>query len=297
MARFQRLMNAVVEGGDGGGGAAAVAPAPAPAAAPAAAPAPAASVLSTGAAPVAEPPLAERFPEKYRVLKEDGSLDLDASTGKLLGGYGELSKRFGSGDVPPAAASDYKINVPEAMQEALKDWKPAEDQQLQAALGDFHKAGMTQAQIDTVMARYFDMAPRLAQAATILTPEQQVEKATTELQGIWKDEASFKQNVQYAHRAALAFGAKAGLSFEQIEESGLGNNPAFVRILAAIGPELGEDTAVQYDATAAADWQTQVNTLRAQKNALAEKDPRRQDLQNQLNALYEKRYGRAQGAA
>lgn len=296
MALFRRLMNAVVDGGDGGGGAA-VAPAPAPAAAPAAAPAPAASVLSTGAAPAAEPTLADRFPEKYRVLKEDGSLDLDASTGKLLGGYGELSKRFGSGDVPPAAPGDYKVNVPEAMQEALKDWKPGEDQQLQAALGDFHKAGMSQAQVDAVMARYFEMAPRLAQAATILTPEQQVEKATTELQGIWKDEASFKQNVQYAHRAALAFGAKAGLSFEQIEESGLGNNPAFVRILAAIGPELGEDSAVQYDQAAAADWQTQVNTLRSQKNALPERDPRRQDLQNQLNALYEKRYGRAQGAA
>lgn len=298
MRLFRRLMNTAVEGGDGGGGAA-VAPAPAPAAPPASAPAaaPAASVLSGGAAPAQEPTLLERFPEKYRVVKDDGSLDLDASTGKLLGGYGELSKRFGSGDVPPAAAGDYKVNVPEAMQDALKDWKPGEDQQLQAALGDFHKAGMTQAQVDTVMARYFDMAPKLAQAATMLSPEQQVEKATTELQGVWKDEASFKQNVQFAHRAALAFGAKAGLSFEQIEESGLGNNAAFVRILAAIGPELGEDTAVQYDQAAAADWQTSVNALRAEKATLKEHDPRRQDLQNKINALYEKRYGGAQRAA
>jgi hypothetical protein len=283
----RRLMNPADDGADLGGTATVAPPAPA---APAPAPAPAASVLSAGAAPAPAPTLLERFPEKYRVVKEDGSLDIDASTGKLLGGYGELSKRFGAGDVAPAAPADYKVNVPEAMKDTLKDWDPAKDDQLQGALADFHKAGLSQGQVDAVMAKYFDMAPRLAQANAILTPEQQVEKATADLKGVWKDDATFKANLQHAHRAAVMFGAKAGLSFEQIEESGLGNNPAFMRILAAIGPELGEDTAVQYDDSAAQDWQSEVHRLRAEKDGLKEKDPRRADLQTKINALYEKRY-------
>lgn len=291
---FRRLLSPD-DASAGGGDATATAAAPASAPA-AAAPAPAASLLSTAAAPAAPPPLSERFPEKYRVLKDDGSLDLDASTGKLLGGYGELSKRFGAGDVPPAAPADYKITVPETMQAALKDWKPGEDQLLQAALGDMHKAGLSQSQVDVVMAKYFEMAPQLAQAKTILSPEQQVEKATTELKSVWKDDTTFNQNLQHAHRAAVQFGAKAGLSFEDIEASGLGNNPAFMRILAAIGPELGEDAAVNFDDSAAQDWQSQINQLRGEKNALPERDARRQDLQNRINALYEKRYGRAPSA-
>jgi hypothetical protein len=279
-------------GNEGGGGGAAAAPAPSPAPAPA--PAPASSVLGTAAAPA--PTLAERIPEKYRVLKEDGSLDVEASTTKLAGGYGELAKRFGSGDVAPASPADYKVTIPDAMKESLKDWNQTEDTELQAALGDFHKLGMNQAQVDGVMARYFALAPRLAQAAAILTPEQQADKATTDLKAVWKDDAAFNANLGHAYRAAAQFGAKVGLSMDDIDAAGLGNNPAFMRIMAAIGPELGEDTSIEGNETATADWEGQVRQLRAEKEALKERDPRRQDIQAKINALYEKRYPSRQPA-
>ena len=295
MRPFQRLQAEVLDpsAAAAAGAAGAPAPAPAPAAAtPATAPAPASSALAA-AAPPAQQPLAERIPEKYRVTKDDGSLDLEASLLKVDEARGHLEKRLGSGDLPPKAAGEYKVTVPEAMAEALKDWKPAEDQKLQAFLADAHKAGVTQAQLDLIMGRYFEMAPALAAAAQQLTPEQQAEKATTELKGVWKSDAEFQANLGHAYRASVAFGKKVGLSFDQIEEAGLANNPTFMRIMAAIGPELGEDSPIEGNETATADWDAQVRTLRAEKNALPERDPRRQDIQAKINALYEKRYGKA----
>lgn len=282
-------------GGSQGGVPAAPAPAPAaPAASPAPAPAPAVtSALATAAAP--KP--GDIFPEKHRVLKEDGTVDSEASAAKLAQAYGHLEKRFGSGDMPPAAPTDYKVNVPEAMADALKDWDQAGDEKLQAFLTDAHKAGFTQTQIDTVMGKYFDLMPALAQASQALTPEQQAEAAVTDLKKVWATDQDFNANMAHAYRASVQFGEKVGISFEDIEAAGLANNPTFMRLMAAIGPELGEDNPVNEGGQqGGGDWQSQVNELKAQKEALAEKDPRRADIQQRINALYERKYGKATAA-
>lgn len=56
--------------------------------------------------------------------KKTRSLDIEASSLKLAEAYGHLEKRMGSGDVPPKAAADYKIAVPEALKDV---WNPKED--------------------------------------------------------------------------------------------------------------------------------------------------------------------------
>ena len=68
-----------------------------------AAPAPTGSVLDSGNTGN------DYIPEKYRTNKEDGTLDLEASSRKVAEAYKQLETRFGSGDVPPKTADEYAV--------------------------------------------------------------------------------------------------------------------------------------------------------------------------------------------
>lgn len=221
-------------------------------------------------------------------MKDDGSVDLEASTTKLAAGYGELSKRFGAGDVAPADVAGYKVNVPEPLKDALKDWNQAGDEKLQAFLGEAHKAHMTQSQLDIVMGQYFNV---IGTMQPVLTPEQQTEKAAEALSAVWKDEAEFDRNVQAAYKASSLFAKKIGVSQDELNAE-LGNNPMFLRLAAALAPEMGEDTPHGTDggSTDSTTFAAQVAELRAQKEALPEKDKRRDAIQEQINKLYQNRY-------
>jgi hypothetical protein len=291
--KMHRLMNET--GGDAGGtggGAVGAAPggdtsgqasAPAPAAQQAQAPA---SVLSGGAA---QSPWSA--PEKYLVKGEDGSPNWEATARKIDEGRSHLEKRFGSGDVPPADIAGYKLAVPEQYAEVLQGWDPSADTKLQAFLGDAHKVGFTQPQVDLVLREFGRVTADMKTAGQGPSPEQQAEQVATQLREVWKDDAEFDKNVGFAYKAANALAAKAGLSYDDIEAAGLGNNPAFLRIAAALGPEMGEDSPVGtqgQQGQASEGWKDQVAQLKAEKNGLPERDPRRQTLQNQINSLYDK---------
>lgn len=210
-------------------------PSPAPAAAPpAAAPA---SLLQTGSVP-ADPGNTDYIPEKLRINKEDGTLDLDGSSRKMAEAYGALEKRLGSGDAPPAAAADYKVAVPDAFKEAID---PATDPGIKGFLDGAHAAGMNQAQVDYVMSQYFDMAPKLVAGAGQLDEAG----ATAELKKVWVNDAEFSRNVKNAVSGVTAIAQKAGLNVDEVmSANGLGNNVQFLRLMAAIGPEFVEDKAI-----------------------------------------------------
>lgn len=206
----------------------------------AAAAADAASLLASGAASAAagDAGNTDYIPEKLRINKEDGTIDLDGSSRKMAEAYGALEKRLGSGDAPPAAAADYKVAVPDAFKEAID---PAKDPGIQGFLTGAHAAGMNQAQVDYVMSQYFDMAPKLVAGAGQLDAAG----ATTELQKVWGNESEFKRNVTNAYAGATAIAQKAGLNIDEIMSPGaLGNNVQFLRLMAAIGPEFVEDKAI-----------------------------------------------------
>lgn len=181
-------------------------------------------------------PTTDFIPEKYRVVKEDGALDMDASSRKLADAYTSLEKRFGSGEAAPKEASEYKVIVPDAFKDAID---PATDEGMKGFLADAHKAGLNQAQLDMVMGKYFEMAPRLAAGAAQLDTNA----ATQELQKTWATEADFKRNVRNAHTGAAAIAQKAGIDINEIMNGPLGNSPQFIRLMAAIGPEFQEDRA------------------------------------------------------
>lgn len=285
---MHRLMNEAGDGtgSEGGGGGGGVAPTPvADAGAPAAAPTPAPSVLSAGAAPAPW-----QAPDKY-VVKNGDDIDWQATARKIDEGRSHLEKRFGAGDVPPTDVAGYKLAVPEQYAETLQGWDPAADQSLQAFLGNAHKAGFTQQQLDLVLGEYGRVMSEVKGASAQPSPEQQAEATAADLRKAWANDGEFDKNVGLAFKAANALASKAGLSYDDVEAAGLGNNGAFLRIMAAIGAEMGEDTPVGTQGGAASgggDWKGEVAALRAEKAALPERDPRRETIQARINALYDK---------
>lgn len=218
-------------GGDGGAAAAAAAAAAASAAEGGEKGTPA-SVLAAGA--TGGEPATDFIPDKYRVNKDDGSFDMDASARKLAEAYGNAEKRIGSGDIPPKAAAEYTVTVPDAFKET---WKPEEDAGFAAFRDKAHAAGLTQKQLDVVMGQYFEMAPQLVAGAAVLDANA----CTSELKKTWATEADFNRNVGNAFAAATAIAGKAGIEVDAIMAGPLGNNPTFLKLMAALGPELKED--------------------------------------------------------
>lgn len=237
---FRVMQEAAGDGGEGGGGTAAAGSAgsdgaPSAGAAPesGAAAAPAGSLLKQGEGGTEALPQ-EFIPEKFRVTKEDGAFDLDASARKLADNYANLEKRVGTGDLPPKDVAEYKIEPPESMGE----YKAGEDPTMQGFLAEAHKAGLTQGQLDVVMKHYFQAVPQLAGAFQQVDQQQ----ATEQLQQVWgKDEKEFRRNAGLAHVATSAAIERAGLTMEQVEAAGLGNNPVFLRMMSALGSEFQED--------------------------------------------------------
>ncbi len=176
---------------------------------------------------------APAIPEKYQVKKEDGSIDIEASSLKLAEAYGHLEKRIGTGDLPPKSADEYQIAVPEA----LKDkWNPKEDPLLGEFLKDAHAAGMTQKQVDLALSRYMDIAPKLVAGASQLSAEE----CTTQLKAEWKTDEQYKAEVGKAYKAAVGYG---GGDAEGIIKD-YGNDPRIIRLLAKVGGEMGEDRSL-----------------------------------------------------
>ena len=188
----------------------------------------AASALGTGGDGGAAPVWTlESVPEKYRVKKEDGSLDVEATFGKVDQARSAAEKRIGSGDIPPKDFSGYKMpEVPEA----FKDVK--------FETGDFakkaHAMGLTQKQYEGVMSEYLTLLPQ------IVGNDQQAaaSEVVSTLRETWGDQAD--ANFSKAFRAANALAEAAGLTYPEIEKA-LGNNPVALRLLAAVGGEMSED--------------------------------------------------------
>ena len=189
----------------------------------------AATALSQGA----EAGQAVAIPEKYQVKKEDGTLDIEASSLKLAEAYGHLEKRMGSGDLPPKTADEYAIAVPDALKET---WNPKEDPLLGDFLKDAHAAGLTQKQVDLVMGKYFEMAPALVDGSRQLSADDCV----ADLRSEWKTDDQYKAEVGKAYKAAVAYGDKDA---EAIIKD-YGNDPRIVRFMARVGNELGEDRSL-----------------------------------------------------
>lgn len=175
----------------------------------------------------------EYIPEKFRVVKEDQSLDVDASSRKLSEAYSALEKRAGGGDLPPAKVEDYTITPPEA----FKDVYDSKDPILQDFLKDAHAGGMSQKHVDIALNKYFSILPGLLDGGQADT----IEQAEAAVKQLWPDDKTRQANIDAAYAATEKVANIAGVNFEEIEKAGLGNNPTFIKIMAALNKEFKED--------------------------------------------------------
>jgi hypothetical protein len=284
---FKRLMDEVKDGGAGGSGGDAAAVAAA-AAAKAAADAAGAgkdgkSLLASGQ----EKP-EEWIPEKYRAMDKDGkAIDVVASARKGFQALTELQKRMVDVGLPPEDAEKYEIAAPTGMD--LTELK--KDPVFASKLKGYHALGMTNKQVQQVINDFAEVAPEIAAAAMEATNE----KAVANLQLVWKTPEEMTAKIKASTRGAEALAKSIGLSFDDIEAYGLGNNPMFIRLMEGYARQIGEDSAplAPTGASPSNEWDEVNKKLKGELDAIAETDVKaRRAKLDQITAHYEKRYAR-----
>lgn len=238
------------------------------------------TVLNTGATN-------DWIPEKYRTNKEDGSLDLEASSRKVAEAYKHLETRMGSGDAPPKSADEYAVKLEGVEGFNWEEFKADPDSQ--AFLKGAHAKGMTNAQVEYVIGEYMKAAPGLISGGAQLSQED----CTAALKGVWADDQSYKSGVQASYRAAEAFASPEGQpgSFQNLMAK-YGNDPDFIAFTANIGKELSEDTLITQGVVNEGDFEVKTSELRKQLEELAPHDPKRAQVQQKLNDLYAAKYNK-----
>lgn len=233
------------------------------------------SLLSTGAG---EPGASDWLPEKYRVMGEDGKLNIEGSARKLADAHTSLEKRLGSVGTPPKTADEYepKVEVEGFNWEEFKA-----DPRMQSFMKTAHAKGITNDQMSFILGEYAQLAPELVGGAAELDSQS----ATTQLREVWKTDAEFKQNIGLAFRAfnSLADDADKG----RIDE--IGNNPMVIRMLAKVGAEMQEDAPAGGDVNL-----EEQQTIRDLMKSPAYMDPKHTDheiVSAKVKAYYLKRYG------
>lgn len=261
------LMDQAGDDGAAAGGTVVAAETPAVAATPADAEQPTASVLSSAAS--TEP---KGIPEKYQVKNEDGTLNLEASSTKLAEAYANAEKRIGSGDLPPKAATEYEVKVPESLADV---WKTDADPLLDAFKDKAFAAGMTQAQFDLVIDQYGQIAPGLVAGNAQLSAED----CTADLKKEWKTDADFTEGVKSAVATVKAYGGEEAAAI--LEK--YGNDPQLIRLMSKIGKELGEDTALDAGQQLGGDT---IESLLASPAYKDPKDPAHAAVSAKVSAYY-----------
>jgi hypothetical protein len=117
------------------------------------------------------------------------------------------------------------------------------------------------------------------------------EETIGELRQTWTTDADLKANLHRANRAAKVIAPRIGMDYAQFDAA-YGNDPVIVRLMAAFGAEMAEDTNVQNGSTPpAADFDSQLAAIDAELEALPVYSPKRGDLIARKLALFEAKHG------
>lgn len=198
----------------------------------------------------------DTVPEKF---KSNGEVNFEALTKSYL----HLEQRLGSGDAPPASPDKYEMKLPEGLQA----------EQFEGVRKSAHELGLSQKQLDGVMAQYFETIPQFIEQ---VSPNPA--KAEAALREVWQDSKEFNTNMGLANRA---FKAYAG---NDISIDDIGNNPAAIKLLAKIGATLGEDNPVNSAAILTGEKVTELMSSEAYSNP---RHPQHKNVHAQVRAHYE----------
>lgn len=181
------------------------------------------------------------FPEKYIVKKEDGSLDTEASTRKLVDGYNNLSKKLGvTGGVVPDNAEGYKINIDiEGLKlpDGFNSEMVQNDPDFKSFTEEAHRAGFTNDQINLVANKYVSLVN------DIITRKENcdADACKKELMEIWATPEEMSTGINNAMKAFNYFASEADKANIDV----IGNNPLIIRLLANVGLKMREDAPVR----------------------------------------------------
>lgn len=166
------------------------------------------------------------IPEKFLVKNEGGEVDHKGILRKFLPSYISLEKRIGSGDIPPKAADEYKLEkyLPDGYDENPEAMKPV--------LGEFHKLGLTNKQAQGVMSVFGNTL-----AAGLAQEKASLEKTQETLKGEWGKD--YEKNVGLANRALALLASDA--ERKALAQPKYGTDPLIMRLLAKVGMELSDD--------------------------------------------------------
>lgn len=158
-------------------------------------------------------------------------LNVEASMKKVAEAHQSLEARAGQLGLPPEKAVDYKVNLPEGSKVDPKDFEgPVLDAFREAAL----KSGQTQKQFDAGIAAHLEgldlLITGLAERGAVMAKEELAKDPD------WSGN-NLQPQLKLAYKTFQAFATKE----ESAEIDRIGNNPVFLKVLARIGKDLGED--------------------------------------------------------
>ena len=185
-------------------------------------------------------PLAERIPEKYRVFSGEGdeqTLNFEETLAKTTDGYNALAKRLGNaGDAPPEDVDGYEIDGKEINEDFnFDEWK--KDDVNSSFLKAAHAKGFNNSQIQWLLGEaYNNIFPAMSEGNAILSVDDCVSTLKSD---VWKTDQEFSTNMAAANRFYKSLPSDIQ---DEINKSGIGNNPLFNRIGAIFGAEMREDT-------------------------------------------------------
>jgi hypothetical protein len=108
------------------------------------------------------------------------------------------------------------------------------------AKGLFHKVGLTKEQGSVISQSWDGFIKGLVEAENA-EAEKAKSEAETKLKGEWG--ADYTKNVELTRRAYKHFGGDEFAAF--LDESGMGNNAALIKVFYAVGKAMGEDWSPQ----------------------------------------------------
>lgn len=208
------------------------------------------------------------IPEKFKVTAEDGSVDYKATVAKLSESYTGLEKRVGTGDIAPKSVDEYKIEREDFDLEAFKA-----DEGNKAFLEEAHKHGITNKQLDFLLAEYDK------RAVDLVSNSSQIDTDTTvqTLQSEWGDK--YEANIFNAVKAARA----CGITDEQINDPMIGNNVAFIKMAAYFGSQMTEDKPVSNGTPVNVD----IQSLMRSEAFFNPKHPDHKSVKAQIDSYYD----------
>lgn len=179
---------------------------------------------------------------------------------------------MGAGDAPPKTAEEYSPELPQGWDaDRLKA-----DPMFAGFLKGAHAKGLNNAQLSWVLTEFQSRMDMM----------RSPEIGAAELGKVWTTPEAMKLGLSQSFRGAQAFALDQDHAARL--DAKFGNDPDFIRLMANIGKELGEDKPVNSGAST-----TDANTLEDLKAHPAYLDPKHAEhrrVKAQVEALYARLY-------